>query len=118
MKKSFMLYIDACGSHPSEIVNFFNNICRPYPKVKTVSDSRRKEIKARLNTYGLDKIREVFEKSENSSFMKGNNNRNWTANFDWIVNDSNFVKILDGNYDDKPKTEKPKDEEDDFEWYF
>lgn len=88
---------------PSEIVDLFNNICKSYPKVKTVSSSRKKAIKARLRSYGLDVIRTVFEKAENSSFLKGSNNRNWSANFDWILNDSNFAKVLDGNYDDKPK---------------
>jgi hypothetical protein len=91
---------------PSEIVELFNSICISYPKVKSLSENRKKAIKARLKTYGYDTIRQVFEKAEASDFMKGKNNRNWSANFDWILKDSNFVKILDGNYDNKPVQQK------------
>ena len=41
-----------------------------------------------------------FEKAEASSFLKGQNNRNWMASFDWLLKDSNMAKVLDGNYDD------------------
>ena len=44
----------------------------------------------------------LFEKAENSSFLKGANNRNWSATFDWLIKDSNMAKTLDGNYDDRP----------------
>ena len=30
--------------------------------------------------------------------MRGANDRNWAANFDWIMKDRNLAKILDGNY--------------------
>ena len=42
--------------------------------------------------------------AEDSSFLKGNNNRKWSATFDWLIADSNMAKVLDGNYADK--TEK------------
>lgn len=42
----------------------------------------------------------LFKKSEASSFMNGNNDRNWKADFDWMVkNNNNFAKILEGKYD-------------------
>ena len=37
----------------------------------------------------------------NSSFLKGQNNRNWTITFDWLIKPNNFIKVLEGNYDDK-----------------
>jgi hypothetical protein len=40
----------------------------------------------------------AFRLSEDSSFLKGMNNRGWSANFDWIIKPNNIVKILDGNY--------------------
>lgn len=86
----------------SQIVELFHEICKSYPRVKAISGKREKAIKARLNTYGLETIQTVFWKAEASSFLKGKNRRDWSANFDWIIADSNFCKILDGNYDDKP----------------
>ena len=46
----------------------------------------------------------LFEMAEGSSFLKGQNSRNWSANFDWMMKDANFAKILDGNYQDRNNT--------------
>ena len=86
------------------IVAAFNSICVSFPSVKALSDARKKAIKARLNTYSLDDFNTLFEKAEASSFLKGKNNSNWSATFDWLIKDSNMAKVLDGNYDDKPIT--------------
>ena len=89
------------------IVAAFNSICVSFPSVKALSDARKKAIKARLNTYSLDDFKTLFEKAEASSFLKGKNNSNWSATFDWLIKDSNMAKVLDGNYDDKPVTYRP-----------
>ena len=72
-----------------------------YPKVKVLSDARKKAIKARLNYYNMEDLEEAFRKAEASDFLKGKNDRNWQANFDWIMKDRNLAKILDGNYDNR-----------------
>lgn len=87
-----------------QIADLYNSICTSFPKLRSLSDSRRKAIKARLNTYSLEDFQTVFENAENSSFLKGSNDRNWTATFDWLIKDTNMVKVLEGNYADKGKT--------------
>ena len=99
------------------IKDMYNDICISFPRLTVLSDKRKQAIKARLNTYTLEQFKELFEKAEASSFLKGSNNRNWQANFDWLIKDSNFAKVLDGNYDDSPiKVIKPqqKNEYNDF----
>lgn len=88
---------DSC----QQVVDLFHSLCPSYPKIRSISDSRRKAIKARLNAYSLEDFKTVFENAENSSFLKGSNDRNWTATFDWLIKDSNMAKVLDGNYADK-----------------
>lgn len=85
------------------ITQEFNRICPSLPKVTLISDKRQKAIKARIKTYGQEKIIEAFQKAEASDFLKGKNDRNWSADFDWIMKDSNMAKILDGNYDNSRK---------------
>ena len=85
-----------------QIADMFNALCPSFSSVKTLSDARKKAIKARMNTYSVDDFEEVFKKAESSDFLKGKNDRNWTANFDWLIKDSNMAKVLDGNYDNKP----------------
>lgn len=82
-----------------EIADMYNAICISLPRMTTLSDKRKEAISARLKHYTVDQFREMFTKAENSAFLKGSNNRNWTANFDWLVKDANFAKVLDGNYD-------------------
>ena len=86
---------------PQEIVDLFNSICVSLPSVRSLSEARKKTIKARLNTYTLEQFKTMFEMAEASSFLKGQNKRDWQANFDWLIKDSNFAKVLDGNYSDK-----------------
>lgn len=85
------------------VVDLYHKICVSFPSVRSLSEARKKAIRARLNTYKLDDFRIVFENAEASSFLKGGNDRNWSANFDWLIADKNMAKVLEGNYADKPK---------------
>ena len=92
-----------------KIMCLFNQICKSFPKITVLSDNRKKAIRARFNSgYDYDSFTKLFEKAEASDFLKGGNDRNWSADFDWMVKDSSMAKILDGNYDnDKAKSKKP-----------
>ena len=96
------------------IADMYNEICISFPKLTALSDSRKKAIKARMNTYTEDDFRTLFQKAEQSDFLKGKNKQDWRANFDWLLKDSNMAKVLDGNYDNKsaPAPAKPNREED------
>ncbi len=84
-----------------KIMDLYNTLCPSLPRVKILSDARKKAIKARMNSgYKVDDFRLMFQKAEASSFMKGANNRNWTADFDWMIKDANMAKVLDGKYNE------------------
>ena len=101
-----------------QIADMFNSLCPSLSAVKSLSDARKKAIKARLKTYSIDDFEEVFKKAESSDFLKGRNNRNWTANFDWLIKDSNMAKVLDGNYDNKKPINTPGTSQDDLDDFF
>lgn len=86
------------------IINLYHTTCVSYPKVKTLSDARKKAINARLKCYSIDDFKTLFEKAEASDFLKGSNDRDWSANFDWLIKDANMAKVIDGNYDNKDKS--------------
>lgn len=92
--------------NPQEVVDLFCNICQSYPAVRSLSEARKKAIKARSATYTLEDFKTLFTKAEASSFLKGANDRDWRATFDWLIKDTNMAKVLDGNYDDRPKKGK------------
>jgi predicted phage replisome organizer len=82
-----------------QIKDLYNDICISLPRLTVLSDKRKKAIKARLNAYTIEQFTEVFKKAQASAFLTGSNQRNWQANFDWLIRDGNFAKVLDGNYD-------------------
>jgi hypothetical protein len=94
--------VDATPS-PQQIVDLYNSICKSFPTVRSLSDARKKAINARSKSYSLGDFKTVFENAEASSFLKGSNDRNWSASFDWLIADKNMAKVLEGQYADKPK---------------
>ena len=91
-----------------QIADMYNDTCVSFPRLTSLSDARKKAIKARLKTYSLEDFRKMFFRAEASSFLKGKNDRNWSATFDWMIKDSNMAKILDGNYDDRSASKPSK----------
>ncbi len=84
-----------------QIADLYNETCVSFPRLTKLSDSRKKAIRARLNQYTIEDFKRLFAMAEESSFLKGQNGRDWSANFDWLIKDSNMAKVLDGNYVDK-----------------
>lgn len=86
--------------------NIIDSIIKEYnktefPKILKLSDKRKSHLMQRIKEYKPDKVIEVIRKANASDFLRGKNNNKWQATFDWIINPSNFLKILEGNYDNK-----------------
>lgn len=94
-----------------QIADLYNETCVSFPRLTKLSDSRKKAIRARLKQYSVDDFRRMFEMAESSAFLKGQNDRNWSATFDWMVKDANMAKILDGNYSDKKEGDENKNQD-------
>lgn len=85
------------------VAELFNETCPSLPKVRDLTDQRRRAIKARImegNT--AEDFREVFAKVQASSFLTGKNG-GWKCGFDWILKPANWQKIKEGNYDDEAR---------------
>ena len=85
-------------------VKVWNDYAEKYKlsKVKELTSKRKKKLKARLreNTNFLNDFEEALKQTEYSSFLKGDTG--WRMDFDWlIVNDTNYVKVIEGAYKDK-----------------
>ena len=86
------------------IRSLYNETCVSLSQCKIMSESRKKAIKARYSSgCTLEDFDTLFKKAEASSFLKGKNERNWRATFDWLIKDANMTKVLEGNYDDRGK---------------
>ena len=83
------------------IVDIYHNACPSLPKVSKITDARKKLINARLKDYTEEELEKAFKLAEESDFLTGRNGKWGGANFDWIMNTNNIVKILEGNYKNK-----------------
>jgi len=86
-----------------KIVELFNESFPELPKVKTLTDKRKTALRRRwlenktLQT--VDRWKDFFEYIRKSDFLMGRTPQPWNGFcFDWLVNQTNFTKIMEGNY--------------------
>ena len=86
-----------------KIKDLYNDTCKSFSRVITISANRKKAIAARWKEYGesIEAFEKLFKMTEESNFLKGENERHWTATFDWLMKSANMTKVLEGNYKNK-----------------
>lgn len=90
----------------SQVVQLYNNVCpaQGLPRAVGMSEARKKAIRARFNSgYTLQDFAELFRLASESSFLRGGNDRDWMASFDWLIKDANMAKVLSGNYSERSR---------------
>ena len=94
------------------IVSVWNQTLTPVlPSVSRLTDKRTKHINAQIKNYpNIEYWQSCFEKVKASDFLTGRS-CDWKCNFDWVLNENNRTKIMEGNYDNKYET-KPQSRED------
>jgi hypothetical protein len=69
------------------------------PIARTLTPQRKRSILARLRDHGgLEAWKLALANIERSAFLRGNNDRGWTASFDFLIQPSRFTKVLEGGY--------------------
>ena len=87
------------------LVSFFNKTLEKFksviPVIKDIKGKRRDSVRARARERGKKSLVVVFENAAKSDFLNGRNDKSFIANFDWLVRPNNFIKVLEGNYNNK-----------------
>jgi hypothetical protein len=86
---------------------FFNANRGNLPELKVLTEKRKKQIKSIQEQYGKEMMIVAIEKAKESDFLQGRTPSGWKASFDWIINPTNFIKIIEDNYLNDGRT-KPK----------
>lgn len=82
----------------SDLMDLWNaTTTPPLPRCRELTDGRRQKIRARLRKRPLfAEWREAFEFVATHAFYRGENDRQWVADFDWVIkNDTVIAKILE-----------------------
>lgn len=79
-------------------------------EAKTLTTQRRAKLRQRLIGVGsLEAWRAAIANVGRSKFLRGETGKGWRADFDFILQEKSFVKLLEGGYaDDKPATDQTK----------
>ena len=90
------------------IEQLFNATCVDLQRIKELSPARRNKIRSRwgkeLNHF--DKWRRFFERVQDSDFLCNRlpvkaGDRQWSADFDWLMEPKNMLKVYEGNFDNR-----------------
>lgn len=68
------------------------------PKAK-LTPERRKKLAPFIRRHSVDDITEAIGAVERSPFLRGENDRCWKADFNWMLEPRNFTKLTEGTYD-------------------
>lgn len=109
-KKSFLNHSQKQKESKSvaEVFNLYQTICSNLPKIRVQTDARKKAITKLLKTQSIEKVKEVFQLANDSLFLTGNCDSDWRADFDWLIEEKNFVKVLEGKYTNRKRKKKDK----------
>lgn len=86
-----------------ELINLFNTTAISLPHVQELTNKRKREIKniwSKPDRQNSDFWKNLFKKIESSDFLTGRKTE-WKADFNWILQENNLCKILEGNYDNR-----------------
>jgi hypothetical protein len=89
-----------------QIVDLFNELLPELPRVVLVNKDRKSKLQARLAEspvhQDLDFWRDFFGMVQTSDWLMGRvggrDNKPFRCNFDWLIAPTNFVKVVEGNY--------------------
>ena len=68
------------------------------PKVSKLTDKRKTSIRKFLKEFTIEDFKNICCIANENAFLTGNNNRNWKADFDFIMRVDKATSILEGKY--------------------
>lgn len=90
-------------------LDLYNESCPSLPRATRVTDKRRGSINAVIKEFGEDAVKEALLKVESCPHLVGKNDRGWRADFDWLINKNNLLKVIEGRYDQRKKLKEGDD---------
>lgn len=92
----------------AQIVELYNAKCPGLAPCKLLSDMTRFSIRERWKQHpDLRYFQALFDAAQRSDLLTGKKTK-WRADLDWLMQEKNFSRVINGSYDDAPgKPEVP-----------
>lgn len=96
---------------PPEAALFNEILGTKLPKVQRISPKRASKLKkAKQFLPTLQDWSEYFTAALDSPFLLGDNKRGWRADFDWLLEENNYTKVVEDKYLDAHTREQKKNQ--------
>lgn len=84
-----------------EVLEGWNSLAAKHglAQIRKLTALRRRKVQSQAKSFTVADWQAVFAKISQSPFLKGENRQGWRCDFDFILSENNFVKILEGKYD-------------------
>ncbi|MBP3292435.1 MAG: hypothetical protein J6N32_01665 [Clostridia bacterium] len=109
---------DTADAKVDKVFDRYTELCPSLNEVRNRTAKRREAVRMLLEHYTVDEIMEGFRKAESNPFLCGGGKNGWKADFDWLIQEEHFTKILEGGYENWQKNNRPREAvtytEDDF----
>jgi len=85
---------------PEHVVEAWNAMAdrTGLPAVRKLTSERRRKLQLRIRQNTIDEFTEAISAIEGSPFLRGENNRGWRADFDFLLSPTKFTKLTEGTY--------------------
>lgn len=84
-----------------EIQAAYHATCTGLPGILKISGARMRAVQARWREHpSLEEFQAYFQRVAQSAFLNGGGARGWRADFDWIMGEAHWTRIMEGRYDD------------------
>lgn len=87
------------------LMEFFNKTMKEkgaqIPQIREMTKRRKQAVNARIKQHGKQALYTVIVKAAESTFLNGGSNKPFVADFSWLMKPENFLKTLEGKYDDR-----------------
>ena len=105
-EKDIIIGAENNGCPHQKIISLYHEILTDLPQVRVWTPKRQKMLKARWlsskDYQDLDWWKQFFEFVRNDCpHLTGKNDRQWTADLEWLCKEENFVKTVEGRYHKK-----------------
>lgn len=87
----------------NDVIEIYNNYCTNLAQVQKLTEKRKVAINKLLKEINIEQFTQACIIANNSNFLIGDNDRNWKADFDFIIRPDKAVSILEGKYNFKKK---------------
>ncbi len=92
-----------CRTDVQRVIEQWNSLSaygiKPVSSIRS-GTKRYDMLNARIRSYGIEKVLEAAGNIKNGAFLCGGGKKGWIITFEWFVRPNNFIKVLEGNYDD------------------